>query len=70
MDKAPSTTRSRGLEAQQDVLIDRVVGAHPVETALQFAGVPTAYLSAVRAHPIAELGHAERRRGNVEPLLH
>lgn len=48
-DKAPSTTRSRGLEAQQDVLIDRVVGAHPVETALQFAGVPTAYLSAVRA---------------------
>ena len=48
----------------------RVVAAHPVEAALQFAGVPAAYLLAGRPHPIAELGHAERRRVHVESLLH
>jgi len=47
----------------------RVV-AYPVEAALQFAGVPAAYLLAGRPHPIAELGHAERRRVHVESLLH
>src|SRR6478609_9202641 len=34
------------------------------------AGVPAAYLLVGRPHPIAELGHAERRRVHVGSLLH
>jgi hypothetical protein len=34
-----------------------MVAAHPVEAALQFAGVPAAYVLAGRPHLISELGH-------------
>ena len=63
----PAATR---LEANRASLFQslRMVAAHPVEAALQFAGVPAAYVLAGRPHPISELGHAERRRVHVESL--
>jgi hypothetical protein len=52
------------------LLLIRCVATHPVETALQFAGIPTSYLLARCAYPVAELDYPEWWRIDLEPLLH